>query len=227
MTHRERVTIEVALVIVILTGLGIYSWSEIRRSHDLVAAAEAKSSEADALRKADKEQAEKIAANQQQQIEELRDAFAKIKTPAQAQQVIPQYFPGVQPTVIQVPVPAQAATATSPATPATTQQMYVMTPEQLMTLAKQGEQCKECEVNLFAERNTNGLINEELKVCTEEVKTWKNAAKGGSLWHRLTHDVALTSVAILTGVIIGGITVAVVKPFRTHHHKGGTWRPQL
>jgi hypothetical protein len=94
--------------------------------------------------------------------------------------------------------------------------MYVMTPEMLMSLAKQGEACKECEVNLLAAKGTSDLLRNELKGCTEEVKTWKNAAKGGSLWHRLTHDVALTSVAILTGVVIGGVAVAVIKPFRSH-----------
>lgn len=221
MNPREWRILEIALVIVILTGFGIYAWAEIRRSHDLIAAAEAKSASVEAQRKADQAQAQKIADDQRQQIEELRSDFAKIKTAPQAAAALPTYFPTVgQPTI--VTVPAQPATATTPALPATTQ--YVMSADQMLALAKQGEACKECTINLVAETNTNGLLREQLSSCQQETMAWKKAAKGGSLLHRLTHDLALTSTAILIGAVIGGGVAVAIKPWRNSNGNRGSIR---
>jgi hypothetical protein len=145
-----------------------------------------------------------------QQIAVLQTNLAQIKTPQQAAQAIPQYFPSVQPTPVTVNIPAQPATSTTPATPAHTEQVFTLTNDQLMSLAKQGEQCKECQLNLIAEKTANEGLQTQFTNCQTEVSTWKKAAKGGSFWHRLTHDIKVVGISVATGAVIGAVAVKVL-----------------
>jgi hypothetical protein len=217
MSHRERVILEISTVLIIIGG--VYACFEIRHNHDLLQAAQATTDQERAQRKADKAEAQKIADTQQQAISELRDKLEKIKTPQQAAAAIPSIFPGVQPpTIIQVP-----------GQPGTTQ--YMMSADQMMKLAQQGEACQECKVNLAAVEGQKKLEDRDLEGCKKEVGQWQDAAKGGSLWHRFTHDLRLTGTAILTGAVIGAVLVKTISPWRhqngipERHRVGADHRP--
>ena len=221
MTHRERIILEIAVVLVI--GAALFFALAVARSNDRIAAAERTAATEQELRKQAQAQAQKIQEDATQQINTLRLEFSKIKTPQQAAQAIPQYFHDVQPQVITIPVPSPQVPGTVPEkdkTP-TQQQLYTLTPEELMSLAKQGEECKECGVQLQSEKSVNDTLRTELKSCDKERLQWKDTAKGGSFWQRFKSNMKVAGVALVVGVAAGAIITKIVLPWRSHAlHRG-------
>ena len=188
-----RAKFEIAAVLAFLaTGAFVfYSWLE---AHDdqirLAATLEVQGKLLDQT----KQQSAALAAEQKQrdaalqsQLETMRAAVAKIQTPQQIAQWLPQ----------QLPLPAPVSVAIPPATPQNPAPSVVATiPQQdLAPIRNAVESCEECTKKLAVAQQDSVSKDQQLKLAGEQLSAAENerdaaikAAKGGGLWTRLQRN---------------------------------------
>lgn len=153
--------------------------------------------------------------NAQKQIDDLREALRKVRTPEQAARQLPTLIPGLQPQPVVIPwtLPPGAERAAVPSTglpePRTSDnsktppaQEYKITAEEVTKLYQFGEKCQECEVNLTAAQADRRELVRQMQALEEQRNSAVKAAKGGSFIQRLKRD---GKIALFWSVV-GGAT---------------------
>ena len=166
-------------------------------AHDAILKASATISAQSQVIAQQKQQAQMIAEQEkqrdaatQQQLSLMQTQVAQLKTTAQIVKWLPQQIATPQDVKIEVPAatkgnPAPAAIATIPQPDLPVLRDYV-------------ESCKECALKLStAQQDITSkdqqlkLAGEQLSAMQQERDTALKAMKGGSFWHRLTHNAKL------------------------------------
>lgn len=185
---RAKLEIAAALAFLALGVFVFYSWLE---AHDdqirLAATLDAQGKLLDQA----KQQSASLAAGQKQrdaalqsQLASMRAAVAKLQTPRQIAQWLPQ----------QLPLPAPVSVALPPATSQNPAPAAIATiPQQdLAPIRNAVESCEECGKKLAVAQQDSAAKDQQLKLAGEQLSAAENernaairASKGGGLWTRL------------------------------------------
>lgn len=188
LSTRSKLEIAAVLALLTLGAFVFYSWLE---AHDdqirLAATVDAQGKLLDQA----KQQSAALAAGEKQrdaalqsQLETMRDAVAKIQTPQQIAQWLPQ----------QLPLPAPVSVAIPPASPQNSAPAAVATiPQQDLTPIRNAvASCEECSKQLAVAQQDGAAKDQQLKLAGQQLSAAENerdaaikAAKGGSFWTRL------------------------------------------
>jgi hypothetical protein len=188
---RTKLEIAAALALLAIGAFVFYSWLE---AHDdqvrLAATVDAQGKLLDQA----KQQSDAVADQEKQrdaalqsQLETMRDAVAKIQTPQQVAQWLPQ----------QLPLPAPVSVAIPPATPQNPAPAAVATiPQQdLAPIRNAVESCEECSKELDVAQQDSAAKDQQLKLAGQQLSAAENerdaaikAAKGDGFWTRLRRN---------------------------------------
>lgn len=142
----------------------------------------------------------------QKQLQLMSDAVAKIRTPEQIAQWIPQQLPTAQPVTVNIP----ASTPQAPNPPAT----FTVQQSDLPVIRDAIEGCKECTVKLdTAQKDLESRIA-QMQLASDQIAAIKRerdaalkAAKGGAFWQRTKRAAKWAAIGIAIGY-----TLKTVRP---------------
>jgi hypothetical protein len=204
---RHHVALYVALFI--LSIIGIAAWEEGRNDKGKLAATieaqktviDAAQKERDAHQAADKERDAQTAAT----IAAMQDALAKVKTPQQIANWIPQQLPLPQPITVQLP----PATPQNPAPDA----IVAIPQADLIPLRDTIEKCKECAIKLSTAQQDLTSRDERLALAGQQMIAVQKerdaaltAAKGGIFFTRAKRIAKWLAIGAAAGYVISQAT---------------------